>query len=76
MRGSQVEPSFKFPPDSIFIDATYNAGFRGYFDKLVDGGAADVVRLDATLEPEKLVAVAETYIRPLLARARSTDRLP
>jgi thymidylate kinase len=64
----------KFPPDSIFVDATYNAGFRGYFSKLVDGGAADVVRLDATLEPEKLASVAEAHIRSLLAQM--TDRLP
>jgi thymidylate kinase len=56
----------KFPPDSIFIDAEFNAGIRTYFADITDRGNAPIVWLDATLDPAKLLNIAELHIRELL----------
>jgi len=61
----------KFPPDSIFIDPVFNTGIRNYFSKVTDGETTAgettaIVWLDATLEPAKLVNLAEGHIRDLL----------
>jgi thymidylate kinase len=56
----------KFPPDSVFIDPVFNAGVRGYFCDATDRGDVGIVWLDATLDPAKLVSIAEVRIRELL----------
>lgn len=61
----------KFPPASIFVDAQFNSGIRGYFARVVERKEADIVWLDGTLDPGKLVSIAEGRIRQLL-RDRNT----
>jgi thymidylate kinase len=56
----------KFPPDSIFIDARFNAGIRAYFADATDRGNAPIVWLDATLDATKLLSIAEVHIQELL----------
>ncbi len=59
----------KFPSDSIFIDARYNAAVRSYYGGLVASGDDLVVCLDGELEGSKLVDEAGTRVRNLLRRA-------
>jgi thymidylate kinase len=56
----------KFPPDSIFIHSTFNAGIRDFYKHAVDRATTAIVWLDATLEPARLVSIAEVHIRELL----------
>jgi thymidylate kinase len=56
----------KFEADSIFIDTVFNAGIRDYFSETMEVGKTEIVWLDATLEPEKLVRIAEGHVRRLL----------
>lgn len=56
----------KFTADSIFIDANFNAGVRAFFADLAEHGQQDVLWLDATLEPAKLITMAGTRIQELL----------
>jgi thymidylate kinase len=56
----------KFPPDSIFIDPVFNAGVRGYFCGTAGQPNTNTVWLDGTLEPTKLVSIAEGHVRELL----------
>jgi thymidylate kinase len=56
----------KFAADSIFIDTVFNAGIRDYFSETMEVGKTEIVWLDATLEPEKLVRIAEGHVRRLL----------
>lgn len=56
----------KFPPDSIFIDSEFNAGIRAYFTEAKVRGTLPLVWLDATLDPTKLLDMAELHIRELL----------
>jgi thymidylate kinase len=56
----------KFPPDSIFIDAQFNAGIRAYFAGIT--GQQQILWLDATLDPAKLVKLADAEVRQLLAK--------
>jgi thymidylate kinase len=58
----------KFPPDSIFIDAIYNAGVRDYFAALAEQPQPAVAWLDATLAPAELVKMASARIRDLIRR--------
>ncbi|MEV4201491.1 hypothetical protein [Micromonospora globbae] len=57
----------KFPNDSIFIDAQFNAGIRSYFTEIT--GEQEIVWLDAALDPYELVKLAEASVRNLLATA-------
>ena len=56
----------KFPAGSIFIDAEFNAGVRAFFADLAEHGEQDVLWLDATLDPTKLIDRAEIRIEELL----------
>lgn len=56
----------KFPPDSIFIDARFNAGIRAYFAGATDRGDTRIVWLDATLDAAKVLSLAEVHIQELL----------
>jgi thymidylate kinase len=56
----------KFPSDSIFIDAHFNAGIRGYYESLTVRGHDKIVWLDAELDGGKLLDLAESQIRALL----------
>ncbi len=57
----------KFSADSIFIDARFNAGIRGYYESLAAQGDRRVVWLDAELDGDKLRDLADSQIRALLA---------
>ncbi|MEU5948616.1 hypothetical protein ABZ793_24085 [Micromonospora sp. NPDC047465] len=57
----------KFPHDSIFIEAKFNAGIRSYYTGIT--GEQDIVWLDATLEPYELVTLAEASVSHLLTTA-------
>jgi thymidylate kinase len=61
----------KFPPDSIFINTEFNAGIRAYFTDTTDREDTPVVWLDATLDPAKLLKIAEVHIRELLLARES-----
>ncbi|HZM82422.1 MAG TPA: hypothetical protein VFC19_42425 [Candidatus Limnocylindrales bacterium] len=60
----------KFPTDSIFIDARFNSGIRSYFAEITE--RQPILWLDATLDPGKLVKLAEVEVRRLLARVRAS----
>jgi thymidylate kinase len=55
----------KFPRDSIYIDARFNAAIRAYFLRLASRKSPRVAWLDATLDPAELAQRA----RALLMRA-------
>ena len=56
----------KFPSDSIFIDARFNAGIRGYYESLAGRGDQAIAWLDAELDSGTLRQLAEAPIRALL----------
>lgn len=56
----------KFPADSIFIDARFNAAIRSYYDRVTASSDDRVVWLDGELDSGKLVDLAESQIRALL----------
>ena len=56
----------KFPSESIFIDARFNAGIRGYYESLAAQGDQAIAWLDAELDGGTLLQVAEARIRALL----------
>jgi thymidylate kinase len=56
----------KFPSDSIFIDARFNAGIRGYYDALAIRGSQPILWLDAELDIGQLLDLAGTPIRALV----------
>lgn len=58
----------KFPPGSIFIDPTFNDGIRDFYTHATDREPARIVWLDGTLDPTKLVSLAEAHIAELLHR--------
>jgi thymidylate kinase len=62
----------KFPPSSVLIDATFNAAVRTYFATLAARYPTGVAWLDATLDPGKLVTMAQTRIGDLLSAADAT----
>lgn len=57
----------KFPDDSIFIDAQFNAGIRSYYTEMT--GDQKIMWLDATLDPSELVKLAQAQVRGLLTTA-------
>jgi thymidylate kinase len=59
----------KFPADSIFIDARFNAAIRSYYDTVAASDDDRVVWLDGELDAGKLLDLAEAPIRSLLRRA-------
>jgi hypothetical protein len=58
----------KVPPDSIFIDPTFNDGIRDFYLRATGRESARIVWLDGTLDPTKLVSLAEAHIAALLHR--------
>jgi hypothetical protein len=56
----------KFPAGSIFIDARFNAGIRGYYESLAPEDAQRLLWLDAELDGDKLRDLADGQIRALL----------
>lgn len=64
--GARAQPG-KFPDNSIFIDAQFNAGIRSYYTEMTED--QKIVWLDATLDPSELVELAQARVRCLLATA-------
>jgi thymidylate kinase len=59
----QARNQGKFPPGSIYIDESFNAAIRAYFQRLADRKTPHVAWLDGTLELPDLVRQAATRIR-------------
>ncbi len=53
----------KFAPDSIFIDAGFNAGVRSYFQQVAEVPGPRVVWLDATVDATMVRALAAAQLR-------------
>lgn len=56
----------KFPPDSIFINPTFNNAIHDFYARARD--QARIVWLDATLDPTTVVSLAVAHITELLHR--------
>jgi hypothetical protein len=65
--------SITHPIGSIakYCDTEFNAGIRAYFTDTTDREDTPVVWLDATLDPAKLLKIAEVHIRELLLARES-----
>lgn len=59
----------KFPVDSIFIDAGFNAAIRQYYTNLRMDASTTVMWLDAQLDSAELVTHATDKIRSVLSMA-------
>lgn len=52
----------KFEPDSIFMDAAYNQGFREGYEGFAATGSVPAVRIDADQEPKKVLSEALSFL--------------
>jgi len=59
----------KFPSDSIFIDARFNAGIHGYYESVAGRGGQAIAWLDAEVNGGSLRPLAEARIRALVRSA-------